>query len=493
MIECRDWNQKSDNHYSDQDFEALLQVLNSKAVKVGVEIGVGSGNSAESILKKTVISRLYGIDPYMQNFEAGAPEKRTQKNLDELFRSVLERMEPFGNRYLPVRKDPNEVTDEVKGQIDFLHLNSVYSYHGIWDNLCKWSTKIRDKGVIVGHNYGHPNFPAVKEAVNTFLNRFGWTVNIAGEYAWWIDMKLINISFFIPVYNCSATIEESVDSIMDGNFKADDELVICNDSSTDNTGEVLLRLKKKYPVIQVDNHRINKGGGAARNTAIELTSHPLLFCLDSDNILVPGSVLRLKEFLLTSGADVAAFKEVHFFKNNPSNVTLKLIFEPTTTLADYLSGPVVPGANGNYMFTRESWLRAGGYPEFSGALDAWGFGFRQVATGSRMMTLADSFYLHRYGYESYWVREKKKGNNSLIALQLIIPFIDLIEEEDVKYMIGKEGRQNWFSNLQNRPIRVKYGKQGKIGKKIPLTKPASRFSLNKLKVRLQEIFSIRKQ
>jgi glycosyltransferase involved in cell wall biosynthesis len=247
-------------------------------------------------------------------------------------------------------------------------------------------------------------------------------------------------------------------------------------------------LKKKYPVIQIEYHQINKGGSAARNTAIENTSNPLLFCLDSDNILVPESVPKLKEFLLASGTDVAAFREMHYFKNRKDNIIQKWIFEAEITLADHLSGPVVPGASGNYMFTRESWLRAGGYPEASRALDAWGFGFRQLATGSKMMTLADASYFHRYGYDSYWVREKKKGNVSLTALQILIPFVHMIQKKDVDYIFSPKGRNRWFSNLLKRPLRVRGAKKGKCGEKIYLNRSPSKHPLRRVINRLLQSF-----
>ena len=46
-----------------------------------------------------------------------------------------------------------------------------------------------------------------------------------------------NISFIMPAYNCADTIEESVDSIFNGNFTDGDELIIVN-----------RKTKKKLPI-----------------------------------------------------------------------------------------------------------------------------------------------------------------------------------------------------------------------------------------------------
>jgi glycosyltransferase involved in cell wall biosynthesis len=273
------------------------------------------------------------------------------------------------------------------------------------------------------------------------------------------------ISFFIPAYNCASTITESVQSIMQTNFDEGDELIITNDGSTDDTEQILNDLKKIYPAIKILKHPRNKGGGAARNTAVENSKNEILFCLDSDNILVPESIPGLKSFLVEAEADIAALQQVHFFLDDNGQVSHKSEYRPgKITFADCLAGWKTPPSSGNYMFTRESWVRAGGYPEFN-FLDTWGFGIRQLATGSRMMVMPNTHYYHRYGHDSYWVREKKTGNTSLRALQILIPFLDLLEDKDVDYLMSRKGRYTWFDDLDNRPIKLKgcdYGQTGQV-------------------------------
>jgi glycosyltransferase involved in cell wall biosynthesis len=274
----------------------------------------------------------------------------------------------------------------------------------------------------------------------------------------------MSVSFIIPAYNCRDTVAESVESVLQGNFEDGDELVIVNDCSNDGTDTVLHDLQRKHSVIRVIRHLRNKGGGAARNTAVEHARHAVLFCLDSDNILGPGSIRPLKEFLLRASADVASFQELHYFEGTSKRVTHKWVFRPgVVTLEDYLSGPVVPGASGNYMFTRQSWEKAGGYPEFAGALDTWGFGFRQLVSGSRMMVLEGTHYFHRHGHASYWVRYTGERSVSLTALQVVLPFLDLLDDEDVDYIMSRNGRYTWVEQLRKRPVRVKSSTAGQSG------------------------------
>lgn len=266
------------------------------------------------------------------------------------------------------------------------------------------------------------------------------------------------ISFIIPAYNCADTIAESIESIFNGNFEDGDEVIIVNDASTDKTLEIVNGLQKKYPIIKSVSHNINKGSAAAgRNTGIDYSKNDLIFCLDSDNILAPGAVPVLKKYMLEQNADVAAFGEMRFFKKDIKKITHKLIYKDgCIELKDALAGFCWPGASGNYLFTKKSWLNAGRQSEsVGGAYDSLVFGIKQLATGSKIVIMKNSFYYHRAGHESAFIRDKDKIKSSLIVLSVLVNFLDLIEEEDVDYIMSKEHRYSWFDELEKRPIRLK--------------------------------------
>jgi hypothetical protein len=117
-----------------------------------------------------------------------------------------------------------------------------------------------------------------------------------------------------------------------------------------------------------------------------------------------------------------------------------------------------PGASGNYLFTKEIWQKTGGYPVFAKALDTWGFGFLQLAVGGKLVILPNSHYLHRYGHESYWVRETK-NNLSMIALKIMEPFKNLFPNDEWSYMLNND----WFSNYGVRQIKTISNETGQTG------------------------------
>jgi glycosyltransferase involved in cell wall biosynthesis len=272
-----------------------------------------------------------------------------------------------------------------------------------------------------------------------------------------------NISFIIPAYNCEHTISETVESILK-NIEADDEVIIVNDCSTDNTLYIIQQYANQNAQIKIVQHKVNKGGAATRNTAVENSSNDLIFCLDSDNVLLENTICKLKQALLDADADAAAFQSVTFFSKKITNISHKWFFKNKyITLQDALCSGVCPISSGNYLYKKSSWRKVGGYPEFAKSLDAWGFGLRQLANNHKMIILEGSTYLHRVGHESYWIREAKINNLSTIAWKILEPFFDKLAPVSKSYLLTEKGMSTWFGELEARPIIVKNNLIGQSG------------------------------
>ena len=275
------------------------------------------------------------------------------------------------------------------------------------------------------------------------------------------DTSSASISFVMPAYNCEKTIEESVESIMNGNFLPGDELIIVNDGSSDHTAHVIERLKNIVPIIISLINDKNKGCPASRNIGIQKATNPYIFNLDSDNILTPGSVRTLLQYLLQEHADVAAFGEYYYFIKSIQNVTHKWICQDgVMTLADFLAGPINPGPGGNFLFTKAIWEKIDGYWEYGAGLhEAWGFALKMLVHEAQFVVLRNSFYYHRHGHASLFVRESKKNTaeSSSMATKMISPFLSLLLPEDVAWIKSPEGSTCWYEQLSVRPIRLANG------------------------------------
>jgi glycosyltransferase involved in cell wall biosynthesis len=435
-------------------YDILWKIINKKKLKIGAEIGVAFGGHSERILEKTKV-KLFCIDPYQHIDGYVDAMNLPQPEFNRLFNFTKKRLSIYGKRCVMVRKTSEEAVKVIKNVLDFVYIDADHSYEGVKRDLISWFPKIKDGGVLSGHDYNHPNFPGVKQAIDEFFTRFNWEIHTNQNGVWWVEKEPLNISYIIPAYNCADTIEASVKSIFRRNFEKNDELIIVDDHSTDSTLKIIKQIAIKHPEVRVFTHTYNKGGGATRNTAIENAQNQLIFCLDSDNILETYSISKLKKYLIQSGAEICSFEKLKYFNNKTTKISHEWKFSNRIyDKMNYLSTNIVPGASGNYLFTKQSWEISNRYPEFAGALDTWGFGLRQVMAGCKIFILPNSYYYHRIGYESYWVRDSKKNNASLVAMQLLIPYFDEISESDIDYLSSRKYRKTWLGTIDKRPIKV---------------------------------------
>lgn len=364
------------------------------------------------------------------------------------------------------RKNQVKSFDQLEKLVDFIYIDqSKIEPTTLGDMLGHLINLLSEGGIIVGGNSDLNSSLLDISEIRGIGSRYGLKLDIEGEGGNWCLIKeKISISFIVPCYNCSQTIAETLDSIIDSNLESGDEIILVDDGSTDATWSLLESYRQKFSFIKLVSHTKNRGGAYARNSAVENATNSLIFCLDSDNVLVENSIKQLKHYLINNNADIAAFQCLYFFKTTKYEVTHKWVYNPgIINLGDSLSSEITPISSGNYLFTKASWELAGGYPLFSRALDAWGFGLRQLGTGHKMVVLEKTGYFHRYGHPSYWVREQSSGDTSRLALQLLAPFIEKLEDDTLLYILSNEARNNWFENLRKRPLKLNGKSVGRGG------------------------------
>lgn len=93
-----------------------------------------------------------------------------------------------------------------------------------------------------------------------------------------------SISVFFPCYNDSKTIGKLVEDA----FKIlqaltdDYEVIVIDDGSMDESGEILKKLSKKYKHLKIISHLKNKGYGGALKSGFNAVSKSLVFYTDGD-------------------------------------------------------------------------------------------------------------------------------------------------------------------------------------------------------------------
>lgn len=113
------------------------------------------------------------------------------------------------------------------------------------------------------------------------------------------------ISVIIPVYNVEKYLRACLDSVMNQTFD-NYEVIIVNDGSTDNSGQIAEEYKNKYSNINLI-HQENKGLGGARNTAIEVAKGEYILFVDSDDTIHLDTLKLLYDNITKTNADLVFF------------------------------------------------------------------------------------------------------------------------------------------------------------------------------------------
>ena len=101
--------------------------------------------------------------------------------------------------------------------------------------------------------------------------------------------KRVPVSFIIPCYNDGATVEKTIESIYNSYDRNKIELIVANDKSTDDSLEILKKLKKIYGFTLVNNKE-NIGKAKTLNNISKLAKHDILWVVDADIILTKKAV-----------------------------------------------------------------------------------------------------------------------------------------------------------------------------------------------------------
>ena len=98
-------------------------------------------------------------------------------------------------------------------------------------------------------------------------------------------MKQFKFSIVVPIYNVEKYLEETIESIINQTIGFEDniQLILVNDGSKDNSEEICLKYKEKYPENITYINKENGGVSSARNKGIEYIKGKYVNFLDGDD------------------------------------------------------------------------------------------------------------------------------------------------------------------------------------------------------------------
>ncbi len=134
-----------------QELSPLFQEKN--VLGKGVEVGVGKGEHARTILSK-YLGHLYLVDPWVmqdpQEYEDISNSEDHESNLYTCTANLSE----YGSRYSIVRKKSLLAVNDFENEsLDFVYIDANHKYSFVKSDIQAWFPKIRTGGILSGHDY----------------------------------------------------------------------------------------------------------------------------------------------------------------------------------------------------------------------------------------------------------------------------------------------------------------------------------------------------
>ena len=115
----------------------------------------------------------------------------------------------------------------------------------------------------------------------------------------------MTFSIIVPVYKVEKYLENSVNSLLNQNYR-DFEIILIDDCSPDKCGAMCDNLAKKSSKIRVIHNKINMGLSETRNIGIAAAKGDWIWFVDSDDYIASNSLDVLSNYI-SQGLDIVLF------------------------------------------------------------------------------------------------------------------------------------------------------------------------------------------
>lgn len=152
------------------ELEKLAELaINRRVLEVGAFMGLSAWGMA--ITARSVVS----VDTFRAN-SAGQRQMEQLTTLDDYMRAVSR----FGNVrwHVGTSEDAARAIDET---FDLIFIDAMHTREDVLADIDRWQPKLALGGIMAFHDYGHGDFPGVKQAVD---ERFGVLSNRVITLGW---------------------------------------------------------------------------------------------------------------------------------------------------------------------------------------------------------------------------------------------------------------------------------------------------------------------
>lgn len=216
------------------------------------------------------------------------------------------------------------------------------------------------------------------------------------------------VSVVIPCFNHSAYLLEAVNSVLNSTHPLL-EIIIIDDGSTDNSGEVALELMSRHRNVFYI-YQENQGPASARNRGIQEARGEYVLPLDADDKISSQYIEKALEVLKNNPGIAVVFCKAEYFGLKSGLWKLKEFSLKKLAIDNMIFSCA--------MFRKEDWKNAGGYScELIGGWEDWEFWISMLKNGGhvhRLEFIGFYYRIHHYSRQRSTTREIERHTINFI-------------------------------------------------------------------------------
>lgn len=248
------------------------------------------------------------------------------------------------------------------------------------------------------------------------------------------------VSVIIPCYNQGQYLKDAINSVINSTY-TNVEIVVVNDGSSDNTEEIIDRLKKQYPDIKFITIE-NSGVCKARNIAIANATGDYILPLDADDLIGTEYIEKAVQILDDNKNIGLVYCDAEFF----GAVQKKWDLKPATIENMLVQNRIFTSA----VFRKETFQKIGGYKTvMETGCEDWDLWLSIIETGAEIYKIPETLFFYRKSENERTQKSFKFSNYIKIRLNIIKLHKNLYNRYGIKIylMILLKILKNQFYNL----------------------------------------------
>jgi hypothetical protein len=163
----------------------------------GAEVGVYKGETSAYLLRELPGLTLYAVDCWhpgpFRDPRNQSSMMAQQKDRPDVFaaweREARSNTAFAGDRCRILKADFRDAAELIPdGSLEFVFLDAAHSYRDTMEQILWYWPKVREGGLVTGHDYGYPRagYEVVAQAVDAAARFFRADLHVdKGSYVWW--------------------------------------------------------------------------------------------------------------------------------------------------------------------------------------------------------------------------------------------------------------------------------------------------------------------